>query len=117
MIQINDDYYEDLTAEKTAQLLDALKAAADSLPAQAPMWDEPALPTRATPGKGAGPSAGKGKAGKAGKAINTDSGNKASSAQVPPPGPVSGRQTCENSAGLTCLTGPKWGPEVCRKDL
>ena len=96
MIQINDDFYEDLTAEKTVQLLDALKAAANSLPAQAPMWDEPA---------------GKGKGGKGG------SGSKASGAQVPRPGPVSGRQTCENSAGLTCLTGPKWGPEVVRKDL
>lgn len=99
MIQINDDFYEDLTAEKTVQLLDALKAAADSLPAQAPMWDEPAWAAR------------KARGGKAG------SGSKASGAQVPRPGPVSGRQTCENSAGLTCLTGPKWGPEVVRKDL
>ena len=58
MIQINDDYYEDLTAETTVELLDALKAAADKLPAQAPTWDAPA-PTGATSGKGKGAYTGK----------------------------------------------------------
>lgn len=58
MIQINDDYYEDLTAETTVQLLDALKATADQLPAQAPTWDGPA-PTGATSGRGQGAYTGK----------------------------------------------------------
>ncbi|CCX30649.1 putative NADH-ubiquinone oxidoreductase 24 kDa subunit, mitochondrial [Pyronema domesticum] len=116
MVQINDDYYEDLTGPKMIQLLDALKAAADSLPAQLPMWDEPA-PTGATSGKGTGPITGKDKGVKSGKGINTGNGQKVGGVRVPEPGPVSGRQTCENSAGLTNLTGPKWGPEVFRKDL
>lgn len=89
MVQINDDFYEDLTAPKIVQLLNALKASVDSKPAQLPMWDEPAVKAV----KGAKKSA------------------------VPPPGPVSGRKTCENSAALTNLTSPKWGPEVFRKDL
>jgi len=116
MVQINDDYYEDLTAEKMVQLLDALKAAANSLPKQLPMWDEPA-PTGATSGKGTGAETGKDAGVKSGKGINTGKGRKVGSVQVPLPGPVSGRKTCENSAGLTSLTGPKWGPEVFRKDL
>ncbi|KAK1543447.1 NADH-ubiquinone oxidoreductase 24 kDa subunit [Colletotrichum paranaense] len=75
MVQINDDYYEDLTPETTVQLLDALKATA-----------------AATGGSAA--------------------------AQVPKPGPIkSGRQTCENSKGLTNLTSEPWGPEVTRSDL
>ncbi|KAK2065186.1 respiratory-chain NADH dehydrogenase 24 kDa subunit [Colletotrichum caudatum] len=75
MVQINDDYYEDLTPETTVQLLDALKATAT-----------------ATGG--------------------------AAAAQVPKPGPInSGRQTCENSKGLTNLTSEPWGPEVTRSDL
>ncbi|CAI0641371.1 unnamed protein product [Colletotrichum noveboracense] len=74
MIQINDDYYEDLTPETTVQLLDALKATAS-----------------ATGG--------------------------VSAAQVPKPGPLSGRDTCENSKGLTNLTAEPWGPETTRPDL
>ncbi|GKT50353.1 NADH-ubiquinone oxidoreductase subunit, mitochondrial [Colletotrichum spaethianum] len=75
MVQINDDYYEDLTPETTVQLLDALKATATAT------------------GGGA-------------------------AAQVPKPGPInSGRQTCENSKGLTNLTSEPWGPEVTRSDL
>ena len=69
MVQINDDYYEDLTPESIKTILTALK---DS----------------ATTGK------------------------------IPPPGPLSGRDTCENSAGLTNLTEvPVWNPEsMMRKD-
>ncbi|KAI1093195.1 thioredoxin-like [2Fe-2S] ferredoxin-domain-containing protein [Rostrohypoxylon terebratum] len=71
MIQINDDFYEDLTPETTKQLLAALKESA-------------------TPG---------------------------SKAKVPAPGPLSGRETCENSAGQTSLTSEPWGIETTRKDL
>jgi NADH dehydrogenase (ubiquinone) flavoprotein 2 len=72
MIQINDDYYEDLTPDTVKSLLTALK---DSV---------------------------------------TDVGK---AAQVPKPGPLSGRESCENSAGLTNLTSEPWGIEVTRKDL
>ncbi|KAI1778322.1 thioredoxin-like [2Fe-2S] ferredoxin-domain-containing protein [Hypoxylon cercidicola] len=71
MIQINDDYYEDLTPETTKQLLTALKEST-------------------TPG---------------------------SKVKVPAAGPLSGRETCENSAGLTNLTSEPWGIETTRKDL
>lgn len=55
MVQINDDYYEDLTAETVVKLLDALKATADQMPAQAATWDSPRLaPTGATSGTGTG---------------------------------------------------------------
>ncbi|KOS21420.1 NADH-ubiquinone oxidoreductase 24 kDa subunit [Escovopsis weberi] len=65
MIQINDDYYEDLTPETVVQLLTALKA----------------------------------------------------DAKVPAAGPLSGRQTCENSAGQTNLKSEPWGIEKTRADL
>ncbi|KAK2879372.1 NADH:ubiquinone oxidoreductase 24 [Arthroderma sp. PD_2] len=75
MLQINDDYYEDLTPESTVQLLDSLKASA----------------------------------------LAAEKGTQ-STVKVPPPGPLSGRDTCENSAGLTSLTEPLWGNETLRKD-
>lgn len=71
MIQINDDYYEDLTPETTKKLLSALRQSAAT----------------------------------------------GSAAGVPKPGPLSGRQTCENSAGQTNLTSEPWGPETTRSDL
>ncbi|KAL1982325.1 hypothetical protein VTN96DRAFT_1419 [Rasamsonia emersonii] len=75
MVQINDDYYEDLTPESIVSLLKALK--------------ESAL------------------AAETGKTV-----------EVPPPGPLSGRKSCENSAGLTNLHNPPlWNPdEFMRKD-
>lgn len=69
MVQINDDYYEDLTPETAVQLLDALKETG-------------------TTGK----------------------------TQSVTPGPLSGRHSCENSAGLTNLTSPLWSTETLRKD-
>ena len=71
MVQINDDYYEDLTPEAMVSLLKALK----------------------------------------------DSATAVAGAKVPAPGPLSGRQTCENSAGLTNLTSEPWGTETTRSDL
>ncbi|KAJ6781756.1 hypothetical protein PWT90_05992 [Aphanocladium album] len=68
MIQINDDYYEDLTPETVVKLLKALK-----------------------------------------DGVSTNS--------VPAAGPLSGRQTCENSAGPTNLTSEPWGVEKTRADL
>ena len=72
MVQINDDYYEDLTPETIKSLLSALKESV------------------------------------------TDVGK---SVKVPAPGPLSGRDTCENSAGLTNLTSEPWGAETTRQDL
>lgn len=69
MVQINDDYYEDLTPESIKALLTALKDGATAT--------------------GAG-----------------------SSAKIPAPGPLSGRDTCENSAGLTNLKEVVWNPET-----
>ena len=72
MIQINDDYYEDLTAETTKSLLEALRAAARDVKM---------------------------------------------AAKIPPPGPLSGRKSCENSTSLTNLMNPTWSPQTTRPDL
>ncbi|CAK7238775.1 MAG: NADH:ubiquinone oxidoreductase 24 [Sporothrix thermara] len=72
MIQINDDYYEDLTPETVKALLDGLKAAALDPSGKTPM---------------------------------------------PKVGPLTGRDTCENSAGLTSLTSTPWSTETTRSDL
>jgi len=72
MVQINDDYYEDLTPETTKALLTALKESVTDV-------------------------------------------SKAD--KVPKPGPLTGRDTCENSAGLTNLTSEPWGTETTREDL
>lgn len=76
MVQINDDYYEDLTYDSTVSLLKALKHAAE-----------------ATSGK-----------------------PEESAADVPKPGPMSGRKSCEPASGLTTLTSEPWGNETLRKD-
>lgn len=70
MVQINDEYYEDLTPESVKSLLTALK--------------ESVTDVSKTPASG-------------------------------PQG--SGRQTCENSKGITNLTSEPWGIETTRQDL
>ena len=76
MVQINDDYYEDLTPETTVNLLKALKDSATI----------------------------------SGYDVN----------KMPRPGPQrredGQRMTCENIAGMTSLTSPKWSTEVLRTD-
>lgn len=74
MIQINDEYYEDLTPQSVTELLKALKESAS---------------TSASP----------------------------SSVKMPGSGPLSGRQTCENSKGQTNLLQEPWGTEKTRADL
>lgn len=81
MIQINDDYYEDLTPESIVSLLQALEASAK-------VAGTTGAETKAEMGK-----------------IN-----------LPPAGPMSGRKSCENSAGLTSLKGEPWGNETLRTD-
>jgi NADH dehydrogenase (ubiquinone) flavoprotein 2 len=74
MVQINDDYYEDLTYDTTVSLLKALKNAAEK------------------------------------------TGGADSKIEVPKPGPLSGRESCEPAGGLTSLTSEPWGNETLRKD-
>ncbi|OJD23923.1 hypothetical protein ACJ73_04723 [Blastomyces percursus] len=69
VVQINDDYYEDLTPESVVSLLDAFKESETN-----------------------------------------------KSVKIPPPGPLSERNSCENSAGLTNLTNPSWSPGLMRTD-
>jgi NADH dehydrogenase (ubiquinone) flavoprotein 2 len=70
MIQINDDYYEDLTPESIVKLLDALRASADQMPAQAATWDNPMpAPTGATTGTGTGALTGKDSGVKSGSGV------------------------------------------------
>src|ERR1700712_888007 len=73
MVQINDDFYEDLTYDTTVSLLKALQESS----------------------KLSGDAAAK---------------------KLPTPGPLSGRKSCENGAGLTNLKGEPWGQEKFRTD-
>jgi NADH dehydrogenase (ubiquinone) flavoprotein 2 len=105
MVQINDDYYEDLTYDTTVSLLKAFQHAAEA--------------TGASGGDtGLGSKTGKG-------ATNVKSGNEINEqgrayevggVKIPTPGPLSGRKSCEPAAGLTSLTSEPWGNEVLRKD-
>ncbi|KAI9750898.1 MAG: NADH:ubiquinone oxidoreductase 24 [Chaenotheca gracillima] len=96
MIQINDDYYEDLTPESTNALLDALRSASQQTSSDA---GKDAVKSGPSGGDNAGAVYSKGKT------------------TLPSPGPMTGRKTCENKAGLTNLTEPKWGVETTRTDL
>jgi len=107
MVQINDDYYEDLTYESTVNLLKALKHAAQATGAQ------PGDKGLAS-GSGKGAVTGEG----AGEAVANTQGRQyeAGGIKVPSPGPLSGRASCEPAGGLTCLTSEPWGNETLRKD-
>lgn len=105
MIQINDDFYEDLTYETTQSLLNALKHATEATGAQ------PGAPGLAS-GSASADQGSKGEA-----ALSSQGrGYAAGGAKVPSPGPLSGRQTCEPAGGLTCLTSEPWGNEKLRTD-
>ncbi len=111
MVQINDDYYEDLTPESTVSLLKALQAAAEATGASG---GAPGLTGEA------------GKEAKAGQDRNIDKAGSeikeqgrtysAQGVKMPSPGPLSERQSCEPKGGLTSLTGEPWGNEMLRKD-
>jgi NADH dehydrogenase (ubiquinone) flavoprotein 2 len=110
MIQINDDYYEDLTPESIVTLLKALQESAKHI-------ETTASSSKVEGGKGA--LTGEDKNVKSGADVGKDAGriyNK-DGVKIPAPGPMSGRKTCENIKGLTNLTEEPWGPEVFRKDL
>ena len=115
MIQINDDYYEDLTPETTTQLLDALKAATETTGASG---GAPGLAGEAGKGEGAGAE----KAGSASTQGDKGLGEQgrsvaAGGVRMPTPGPLTGRKTCEPKPGLTSLNSvEEWGPDKFRTD-
>ncbi|KAI9743949.1 MAG: hypothetical protein M1818_002683 [Claussenomyces sp. TS43310] len=110
MVQINDDYYEDLTPESVVALLEALKASAKDV-------ETTASSSSVEAGKGA--LTGQDGGVKSGKDIGTAGPTyQKAGVTIPAPGPLGGgRKSCENIGGLTNLTGEPWGPEVFRKDL
>ena len=110
MIQINDDYYEDLTPETTKSLLTALKEAAEET---------------GMGGNAPGLAGESGKDEVAGKPQGVEvnavklggQGYSAQGANIPSPGPMSKRISCENSRGHTSLLGEPWtGQGTLRQD-
>jgi NADH dehydrogenase (ubiquinone) flavoprotein 2 len=112
MVQINDDYYEDLTPESTVTLLKALQAAAEATGAAG---GTAGLGGHTTEGMGSKDGDDRGH-----KNADVDAHSaraySSKGVKLPSPGPMSGRQSCENSAGLTSLTSEPWGKELLRKD-
>lgn len=98
MMQINDDFYEDLTPETTKQLLRALKDVGVKTGASAV---SPGLPGDEVTGS---------------HIPEQERGYTVQGVKVPSPGPLSGRKTCEPAQGLTSLTSEKWGNEKLRTD-
>ena len=109
MVQINDDYYEDLTYDTTVSLLKALQAASEATGASGG-----AEGLAGEAGKGA--VTGEDRNVKAGNEIKQGRSYQVGGVKMPTPGPLSGRQTCEPAAGLTTLTGEPWSNETLRKD-
>ena len=113
MVQINDDYYEDLTPESTVTLLKALQASAEQTGA--------AGGTAGIAGpseEGMGSTKGADRQHGAGSNVHEQAarGYEAQGVKLPSPGPMSGRKTCEPMAGLTALTEEPWGNEKLRAD-
>lgn len=113
MVQINDDYYEDLTPESTVTLLKALQASAEQTGA--------AGGTAGIAGQseaGMGSREGVDRQQGAGSNVQEQAarGYSAQGVKIPSPGPMSGRKTCEPMAGLTALTEEPWGNEKLRTD-
>ena len=113
MVQINDDYYEDLTPESITALLKALQASAEVTGAAGGVAG---LAGESDKGMGGKEGVDRGQSGKEGEKVEAKKGYEVKGVKLPAPGPMSGRKTCENSAGLTSLTGEMWGKEMLRKD-
>lgn len=113
MVQINDDYYEDLTPESTVTLLKALQASAEATGAAG---GAAGIVGESEKGMGSskGVDRGQGERDVRGQASRGYQGSKG--VELPSPGPMSGRKTCEPMAGLTCLKGEPWGNEKLRQD-
>jgi NADH dehydrogenase (ubiquinone) flavoprotein 2 len=109
MVQINDDYYEDLTPETTKSLLRALKEAAEKTGASG---FAAGLAGSAGKDEVSGEGAGPGKTVKQGGL-----GYSAQGASIPAPGPLSQRNSCEPARGITSLRDePLSGEQMLRKD-
>lgn len=107
MVQINDDYFEDLTPETIKSLLTSMKDAAEKTGAG---------------GMASGLPGDYGKADVDGQASGRPMklggpGYAAQGASIPAPGPLSKRTSCETASGLTNLTSePITGEQMLRKD-
>jgi NADH dehydrogenase (ubiquinone) flavoprotein 2 len=110
MCQRSHGSNQDLTPESVVALLKALQQSAKDV-------ETTASSSNVEGGKGA--LTGDDKNVKSGADVGKDAGKiyEKDGVKIPSPGPMSGRKTCENIAGLTSLTGEPWGPEVFRKDL
>ena len=114
MIQINDDYYEDLTPESTVTLLKALQASAEATGAAG---GTAGLAGESEAGMGNRKGDERGAVGDADVEREGARGYRAKGAKLPSPGPQSGRKTCEPlRGGLTALVGEPWGNETLRQD-
>ncbi|KAG8532559.1 uncharacterized protein KY384_002436 [Bacidia gigantensis] len=111
MVQINDDYYEDLTPETTVTLLKALQASAETTGAAG---GTAGIVGESDTGHGGKKGADRGQ--EPGHVRDQGRGYAAKGIKLPSPGPMSGRKTCENITGLTNLTSEPWGNETLRKD-
>ncbi|KAI9718130.1 MAG: hypothetical protein M1828_006828 [Chrysothrix sp. TS-e1954] len=112
MVQINDDYYEDLTPDSTVKLLKALQAASEQTGADGGV-------------SGLTANDGKDFVSRARQADTADGAKLASDQgrgvavqgmKLPTPGPMSGRTTCEPMMGRTALLNEPWGNETFRSD-
>lgn len=107
MVQINDDYFEDLTTDSVKELLTALKEAAEKTGAGG---NAPGLAGDAGKDEVAGKPADK-------KIKLGGPGYSAQGASIPAPGPLSSRISCENSKGqTTLLSEPRTGEQMLRTD-
>lgn len=114
MVQINDDYYEDLTPESTVTLLKALQASAEATGAAG---GTAGISGKSDMGMGGKEGADRGHAGQnANVEGQAARGYAAKGVKLPSPGPMSGRKTCEPLAGLTALKEEPWGNEKMRTD-
>ncbi|KAL8951099.1 MAG: hypothetical protein Q9222_002903 [Ikaeria aurantiellina] len=113
MVQINDDYYEDLTPESMVTLLKALQASAEMTGAAG---GTAGLTGDSEVGMGSSKGSERGQSERdvVGQASRGYSGKEG--VKLPSPGPQSGRKTCEPMTGLTALTGEPWGNEKLRTD-
>ncbi len=112
MLQINDDYYEDLTPDSTITLLKALQASAEATGAAG---GTAGISGGSEKGMGSreGVERGQGGANVGGKAARAYA---AKGVELPSPGPMSGRRSCEPFGEPTSLKEEPWGNEKLRTD-
>lgn len=112
MIQINDDFYEDLSPETTVSLLQALQKAAETTGTGGGASGLAGAADAVTDAEERGQQEARRALGSQGR------GYGARGVGIPSPGPMNGRRkTCEPFTGLTNLTSEPWTAEqVFRTD-